>query len=138
MRHAKTQAVSSSETNLPDLHALSSAIDLITTVGVPQIEEHVLSLGDHLVSKLEALGVDLVGPRERSKRAHIYVMALPIAEWIDYLSQQQVRVSPERGGVRISFGLFNTLADVDQVCALIEARLRKSTTPRAAVARDLD
>jgi len=124
--------------NLPDLHALSSAIDLITTVGVPQIEEHVLSLGDHLVSKLDALGVDLVGPRERSKRAHIYVMALPIAEWIDYLSQQQVRVSPERGGVRISFGLFNTLADVDQVCALIEARLRKSTTPRAAVARDLD
>lgn len=36
-------------------------------------------------------------------------------------------VSPERGGVRISFGIFNTADDVDQLVTLIAARVRNRT-----------
>jgi selenocysteine lyase/cysteine desulfurase len=122
--------------NLPDLHALSSAIDLIQRIGVPRIEDHVLKLGDRLVAGLDELGIELVGPRERGRRAHIYVMALPVAKWVNYLTQNQVRVSPERGGVRISFGIFNTAEDVDQLLALIAARVRKRSDPNSPVGRN--
>lgn len=118
--------------NLPDLHALSSSIALIRKTGIERIEEHVLALGDRLVAQLDKLGVRIVGPRDRASRAHIYVMDLPVAEWLDYFSQNQVRVSPERGGVRISFGMFNTAEDVDRMVTLIQQRLSKTTHSAAA------
>ena len=34
---------------------------------------------------------------------------------MDFLAAQGVRVSPQRGGIRVSFGLFNTEADVDRL-----------------------
>jgi len=108
--------------NLPNLHALSTALELINRAGVAAIEQHVLGLGDRLISKMDELGVRLVGPRPRAHRAHIYVLDLPPDEWTEYLTHQKVRVSPERDGVRISFGLFNSLEDVDQVAQVIARR----------------
>ncbi|BEP65055.1 aminotransferase class V-fold PLP-dependent enzyme (plasmid) [Variovorax sp. V213] len=118
--------------NLPDLHALSAAIELINRAGPANIEQHVLSLGDRLITHLDALGIPLVGPRHRDSRAHIYVLDLPVAEWLDYLAQHQVRVSPERDGIRISFGLFNSLEDVDRVAALLKERHLQTTRSQAA------
>jgi selenocysteine lyase/cysteine desulfurase len=109
--------------NLPDLHALSTALELINRAGVAAIEQHVLGLGDRLISKMDELGIKLVGPRARAHRAHIYVLGLPPTEWTEYLTHQNVRISPERDGVRISFGLFNSFDDVDRVANVIARRL---------------
>ena len=109
--------------NLPGVHALAASLDLIFRVGVRNIGAHVLSLGDRLIAHLDALGIALVGPRSRQHRSHIYVLALPVAEWVGYLTESGVRVSPERDGVRVSFGLFNTLDDVDRLAAILRARL---------------
>ncbi|CAE6859226.1 Cysteine desulfurase [Paraburkholderia aspalathi] len=111
--------------NLPDLQALSAAIDLIQGVGVPEIQKHVLELGDRLIKHLDELGVALVGPRERRERSHIYVLALPVDNWSDFFARNQVRVSPERGGIRISFGMFNTLEDIDRLADLIRQGLKE-------------
>ena len=110
--------------NLADIHALDAALDLIAGVGVANIERHVLALGDRLIERMDALGVRLVGPRERARRAHIYVLDLPVEQWVGFLAQHGVRVSPERDGVRISFGLFNTPDDVDRVAGIIAAGLQ--------------
>lgn len=100
--------------NLPTVMALGAAIDLIESVGVKQIEAHLYQLGDRLIAHLDRLGVELVGPRERAHRApHIYVIRLDAAKWVPYFSQNKVRVSPERDGVRVSFALFNTEEDVN-------------------------
>ncbi|WP_197326413.1 aminotransferase class V-fold PLP-dependent enzyme [Ralstonia solanacearum] len=120
--------------NLPNLHALNAALDLINSVGVDAIEEHVLSLGDRLIAHLDELGVRLVGPRTHRNRAHIYVLDLPVDEWMEYFTRKQVRVSPERDGIRISFALFNTFADVDSVADLIRQRLKEKQAPLAAQA----
>src|SRR5690606_19706186 len=82
--------------NLPDLHALSAALDLIERAGVANIEQHVLALGDRLIDHLDRLGIRLVGPRAPAERAHIYVLDLPGEGWLDYLTESGVRVSPER------------------------------------------
>jgi cysteine desulfurase/selenocysteine lyase len=110
--------------NLPAIHALDAALALIERVGIANIERHVLALGDRLIAHMDVLGVRLVGPRERHHRAHIYVLDLPAEPWVSHLARHDVRVSPERDGVRISFGLFNTPDDVDRVARIIGTGLR--------------
>jgi selenocysteine lyase/cysteine desulfurase len=108
--------------NLPDIHALAASLSLVERLGVEQIHAHVLALGDRLIEHMDRLGVGLVGPRERKHRSHIYVLNLPAPGWIDYLAGESVRVSPERDGIRVSFGFFNTLEDVDQLAGIIARR----------------
>ena len=57
--------------------------------------------------------------------AQIYVLALPVERWADYFARNQVRVSPKRGGIRISFAMFNTVEDVDQVAEIIRKGLNE-------------
>ena len=47
------------------------------------------------------------------------MLDLPADAWADYLASQHVRVSPERDGIRISFGLFNTAEDVDRFAGIL-------------------
>jgi selenocysteine lyase/cysteine desulfurase len=109
--------------NLPAIHALGASLDMIEALGVQNIQNHCLDLGDHLIAGLDALDVRLVGPRDRQHRApHIYVIALPAAEWLGHFEQNGVRVSPERDGIRVSFGMFNTFADVDRLIDIIKRR----------------
>ena len=118
--------------NLPDIHALSAALDIIMGIGVEQIQSLVLELGDRLIEHLDEQGIRLVGPRLRAHRAHIYVLDLPADEWLDYFTQAQVRVSPERDGIRISFAVFNTLEDVDELAEIIRRRRPGAKSASAA------
>lgn len=109
--------------NLPAIQALGAALDLIDEIGIDKIEAHCFDLGDRLIAGLDALGVALVGPRARNDRApHIYVAALPANDWVDYLASKDVRVSPERDGVRISLGMFNTGADIERFLTVVSER----------------
>lgn len=109
--------------NLPATHALGAALDLINEIGVENIQAHCFELGDRLIAGLDELGIKLVGPRNREDRApHIYVAALPAEEWLDYFASKSVRVSPERDGVRISLGMFNTESDIDRFLEVLRER----------------
>ena len=118
--------------NLPDVHALAAALDLIEGVGVANIAEHVLDLGDHLIARMDELGIGIVGPRTRKNRSHIYVLNLPGEGWPEYFDSNNVRISPERDGIRISFALFNTTAEVDQLVDIIRRRGKSVSTKLAA------
>ena len=119
--------------NLPAGHALSAALDLINSVGVEKIQAHCLELGDRLIAGLDNLGVAVVGPRDHAHRApHIYVAALPADDWLDHLTANGVRVSPERDGVRISLAMFNTASDIDRFLDVVGDRLRTTRSSKAA------
>ncbi|MDF2602514.1 MAG: aminotransferase class, partial [Methylobacterium brachiatum] len=62
---------------------------------------------------------------------------LPADHWLDYLTQSGIRVSPERDGIRVSLGMFNTPADIDRLIEAIRARNVRSTPARAAVLSNL-
>ncbi|MGE3997374.1 MAG: aminotransferase, partial [Variibacter sp.] len=55
---------------------------------------------------------------------------LPAQDWTEYLASENVRVSPERDGIRVSFGFFNTIEDVDRLAAII-ARRKESQAAHA-------
>jgi len=106
--------------NLPDIQALNAAIDLIAKVGVENVERHVLSLGDRLIELLDQHGIPLVGPRRREHRAHIYVLGVPVEAWAEHFVRNQVRVSAERDGIRVSFAMFNSLDDVERLGQILQ------------------
>jgi selenocysteine lyase/cysteine desulfurase len=110
--------------NLPGIHALRAALDLIESVGIDNIEQHVLHLGDRLMELVDDLGIRVVSPRPRANRAHIYVLDLPPGEWLQYLAGENVRISPERGGIRVSFGMFSTVDDVERFADVVARRVR--------------
>jgi selenocysteine lyase/cysteine desulfurase len=115
--------------NLPAIQALGAAIDFINQIGIENIGNHCFDLGDYLIERLDRLGIALVGPRDRQDRApHIYVMALPAEHWLEYFAQSGIRVSPERDGIRVSFGMFNTTGDIDH---LIDAIAHRDVPPAA-------
>jgi cysteine desulfurase/selenocysteine lyase len=105
--------------NLPGIHALGAALDLIEQVGIANITGHVLALGDRLLAHLGELRMGIVGPRARQRRSHIIVIDLPVEDWLKYLEGENVRVSPERGGIRVSFAMFNTTEEVDRLAHII-------------------
>ncbi|SEQ27225.1 aminotransferase class V-fold PLP-dependent enzyme [Lentzea albida] len=114
--------------NLPAIHALGGALDLISAIGLPAISEHLLSLGDRLIDHLDHLGITLAGPRERERRSHIYVLELPDTGWAEFLAGSGVRLSKVRTGLRVSFGLYNTGDDVDRLADIL-ARGQRSLRP---------
>ncbi|GKQ55706.1 aminotransferase class V-fold PLP-dependent enzyme [Bradyrhizobium sp. Ce-3] len=120
--------------NLPAIQALGAAIDFINQIGIEKIQQHCFDLGDDLIERLDQLDIGLVGPRERQHRApHIYVIALPAADWLDYFTRNGIRVSPERDGIRVSLGMFNTADDIDRLIDAIRSRNAPTTQARTAV-----
>lgn len=115
--------------NLPIIHGLGAALDLIEHVGIAKITRHALDLGDRLLSHLDELSVGLVGPRARSERSHILVLDLPVEAWLKHFRSENVRVSPERGGIRVSFGLFNSLEEVDRLAEVIHRGIKSLGGP---------
>ena len=97
----------------------------INSIGIENIQRHCFDLGDYLIERLDQLDVGLVGPRERAHRApHIYVIALSTDHWLEYFTQSGIRVSPERDGIRVSFGMFNTTGDIDRFIGAISSPRR--------------
>ncbi|MGW6795200.1 aminotransferase class V-fold PLP-dependent enzyme [Streptomyces chartreusis] len=117
--------------NLPAIHALGASLSLIESVTTARIEEHVLALGDQLSAHLDDLGIALVGPTEREHRSHICVLDLTGPDWPDFFTAENVRLSPVRDGIRVSFGLYNTADDVDRFASILRRGL-KQHAPHAA------
>ncbi|MBO9353206.1 aminotransferase class V-fold PLP-dependent enzyme [Bordetella petrii] len=107
--------------SLPHVHALDAALAFLASVGVANIAHHVQALGQRLARHMQALGVPLLAPPRH--RSHIHVLALPGPGWLEYLAAHQVRVSPQRGGVRVSLAMFNTGQEIDELAGLIGRRL---------------
>jgi selenocysteine lyase/cysteine desulfurase len=118
--------------NIPDIHALAASLTLIERLGVENIAAHVLDLGDYFIGRLDEQGIRLVGPRSRANRSHIYVLDLPGDGWPEYFASERVRVSPERDGIRISFGFFNSTDDIDRLMEVIRRRAAPATSRSAA------
>lgn len=107
--------------NLPNLHALDAALALIEGIGVDRIAGHVLALSDRLAAHMERQGIRSAAPRS-PYRSHIQVLDLPGSGWPDYLASENVRVSPQRGGIRVSLAMFNTEEEVDRLADIIRRR----------------
>jgi len=110
--------------NFVAVRALGAALEVIANIGIEQIEAHVLALGQRFLYDLSGLEqVVPVNSGELATRSAIMSIALPGAGWDDYFSAQGVKLTMRRGAARVSFGLYTTPSQVDDLVSIIARRL---------------
>ncbi|KAH8729813.1 pyridoxal phosphate-dependent transferase [Ilyonectria robusta] len=90
-------------------------------MGPEEVKEHLYTLGDALREKCEQLGVEVLGPSERRSHApHLYILKLYEDKWEEHFKQHDVAVTVYRWGVRVSFGFYSSLDDVQRLADVIQ------------------
>lgn len=107
--------------------SLGSAIRYLLGFGIERILEHTQALGDRLIDGLEALGGELITPREHDRRAGIVSATFPghTAEALaGRLAEERVHVASRLGGVRFAPHLFSNGEDIDRTLDALERALK--------------
>ncbi|OTB02443.1 hypothetical protein M426DRAFT_197746 [Hypoxylon sp. CI-4A] len=94
----------------------------IEVLGPADVEAWLYYLTELLRAECERLGVRVLGPREKSRRApHIVILDLDTKVWAAHLRDYgRVRYTVNRLGFRISFGFFNSVEDVKRFVRVLE------------------
>jgi cysteine desulfurase/selenocysteine lyase len=110
--------------NYSAANAASASLDLLSRVGVPNIERHVMALSRSLHAGLRELRIPLVSGGVEAHRSHLVLAGAraPSAELLtlmkdlaQHYSECGIRVSERHGRLRYSFHLYNTQEEVDAV-----------------------
>lgn len=92
----------------------------LDAMGPERVEKHLYNLGDTLRKKCASLGVGIVGPVDRKYHApHLYILNLKDSEWAKFLDSRGIKVTPYRLGVRVSFGFYNNVDDVEKLVKVL-------------------
>lgn len=112
------------------LAAVEASLELIHSLGVGAIENHVRGLAARLASGLLELGLPVAGGAPGPHLAHIVAVGESgggrhdgaddpaMNDLHQHLTENQVRLSIRRGVLRMSIALYNTEEDMDRVVAL--------------------
>lgn len=114
--------------NFAGANAVEASLDLLTSVGVPAIEAHVLSLARSLTDGLLTLGLPVMSGRVKHHFSHVVIVgeANPEPEiqsrlqsLMDHLTAQGVKLSMRSSRLRFSFHVYNTQEEVDRVLSML-------------------
>lgn len=96
------------------LYALEFSSGLLRETGIERIENHVLQLGDQLIASLDKLGVALLTPRARARRAgNIAFVCARGEELADRLRERGIFLWGGDGRARASIHGFNDAGDIE-------------------------
>ncbi|MBA3534120.1 MAG: aminotransferase class V-fold PLP-dependent enzyme [Ardenticatenales bacterium] len=106
----------------PSLIGFVASVETLLEVGIPNIERHVLGLGDVLIAGLLAKGYTIatpLGPGERSGIVSFSDPRRPAAEVAAHLDAQKITVSARGPFVRVSPHFYNNREDIERVLAAL-------------------
>jgi len=100
--------------NLLGIFGLGAALELLFEVGLEQVEERVLSLGDLIIREAELGGFSISSPRERKKRGGNVTITgtFDPLKARDALRERHIMVNNRGGGLRISPHFYNTNEEI--------------------------
>ncbi|GKT93832.1 putative class IV aminotransferase [Colletotrichum tofieldiae] len=97
----------------------------LDVMGPKNVENHLYSLGDALRASCAELGVGVVGPSERKRHApHLHVLRLQDSRWFGHLQAAGIVATRFRTGIRVSFGFYNNLVDVERLVEAMRSGLQ--------------
>ncbi len=99
---------------------LAESVRYLADIGVENIQAHNLKLADRLLAGLDALGAQVVSPRNNAERTSIVSAKLPnivSADVVDHLNKANIIISPRRDLFRFSPHLYNSTDDIDHALA---------------------
>jgi len=103
--------------NLMGIVGLGAAIDLLLEVGIPNIEECVLDLGDQIILEAGKRGLTVLTPKQREQRGGNVTITgtFDPAAARDALRERGIMVNVRGGGLRLSPHFYNTAKEINEV-----------------------
>lgn len=103
-------------TAVASIYGLRASIELLLTVGVDEIQGHVLHLLDHLVKRVEAKGYVPLSSLVRAERGPLLAFRCPrgtAQDLVDELARRDIHVTARDGGLRVAPHVYNTIEEMD-------------------------
>ena len=99
---------------------MTASLDLLEELGHRAVGEHVTALADEIVKCAEAAKLDLLTPREKSRRLGIVsVRPRDAVKASERLTKARVVHSMREGAIRLSPHVYNTVAEIRQTLELL-------------------
>jgi selenocysteine lyase/cysteine desulfurase len=100
--------------NLLGIFGLGAALDLLFEVGIEQIEQRVLDLGDLILQEAEKRGYRAMTPSARHERGGNITVSgnFDPAQMRDALREKRIMVNARGGGIRVSPHFYNTEEEI--------------------------
>jgi cysteine desulfurase / selenocysteine lyase len=99
------------------IHGLDASLNLLTTVGVKKINDHLMSLTDHLCENLPRKNVELISSRAQMEKSQIVSIrhkhGLSSFQLYSKLKAQNIITAPRGNNLRISPHFYNTHEDIE-------------------------
>jgi cysteine desulfurase / selenocysteine lyase len=124
--HLRQDAAARTELGCPHfagMFALGASVDLITNIGIKNIEQRVLELNRHLTDRLSESGWKVLSPiaDEGTRSAETLVQADNPAGVVAKLAERKIVVTKKPQGIRVATHFFNNEDDIERlVTALLE------------------
>ncbi len=115
-------------------NATEASLDLIASIGVPIIEQHVLALAHNLTEGLAKLGLPVLSGKVPAHFSHIVLVGRmdkdaattsQLEGLYNYLTRHRVKLSIRHGRLRLALHFYNTKEEVATVVALAREYLSK-------------
>ena len=120
--HLRHDAAARTELGCPHfagMFALGASVDLMTSIGMKDIEARVLELNRYLTEQLAAAGHTVLSPlfEENLRSAETLVQFAEPERVVVNLAAQNIIVTKKPQGIRVATHFFNNEADVDRLIA---------------------
>ncbi|HEV2829912.1 MAG TPA: aminotransferase class V-fold PLP-dependent enzyme [Pyrinomonadaceae bacterium] len=127
--HLRHDASARAELGCPHfagIFALGAAVDLITSLGIRNIEERALSLNRFLTQSLSDIGWNVLSPlvEERMRSAETLVEADDPAGVVAMLAKQKIIVTKKPQGFRVATHFFNNEDDIERLIQALKFGVR--------------
>ena len=125
--HLRHDAAARAELGCPHfagIFALGASVDLITRLGIKNVEERALSLNRILTNRLSESGWNVLSPLgdEKMRSAETLVSVADPAGMVAKLAERKIIVTKKPQGIRVATHFFNNEDDIER---LVEALSRK-------------
>ncbi len=107
--------------NFLGITALSASVELLSEVGLKNVEQHLIHLGGLLVSELEKLGLTFVNSKDKAHWSGIYSFKANNADALfRELESQQIVCSLRNGLIRIAPHFYNTENEMEELIRVVK------------------
>lgn len=124
--HLRHDAAARAELGCPHfagMFALGASVDLISSLGIKNIEERALSLNRFLTDRLSDAGWNVLSPvvDERMRSAETLVETQDPAAVVAKLAEQKIIVTRKPQGIRVATHFFNNEEDVERLIYVLSS-----------------
>lgn len=123
MRHDASARAEMGCPHFAGMFALGASVELLTSVGMQEIERRALSLNQYLTNRLSEIGWKVLSPlrEERFRSAETLVACEEPGRVTSQLAERGVMVTEKPQGIRIATDFFNNEADIERLVAGVSA-----------------